>query len=224
MLNQFFGSVFTEEGDGPIPQFGPIDVTQLNEIHVTEEDITKKLKSLNITKSPGPDNVHPRVLKELAEELATPLKLLLDKTLKERKIPDKWKEAEVRPIFKKGNKNCPGNYRPVSLTSVICKVLEGFIRDGLYEHLVNNNILAIEQFGFCKGRSCATQLLVTIDDWMRNLDENTPLDAIYLDFRKAFDTVPHRRLIEQLKGNGVSGDVLGWIQDFLEKKNPVCGC
>ena len=95
VLSLFFGSIFTEEGNGPIPQFGPRDVTQLNELKVSEEDIAKKLKSLNISKSPGPDNVHPRVLKELAEELAIPLKLLLDKTLKERKIPDKWKEAEV---------------------------------------------------------------------------------------------------------------------------------
>ena len=81
-----------------------------------------------------------------------------------------------------------------------------------------NDLLANEQFGFCKGRSCITQLLVTIDDWMKSLDKNIPLDAVYLDFRKAFDTVPHKRLIHKLEGYGVSGDVLGWILDFLTNR------
>ena len=139
-------------------------------------------------------------------------------TLKQKTLRTKWKEAEVRPIFKKGSKSSPGNYRPVSLTSVLCKVLESFIRDHLYKHLVVNDLLANEQFGFCKGRSCITQLLVTIDDWMESLDKNIPLDAVYLDFRKAFDTVPHRRLIHKLEGYGISGDVLGWIQDFLTNR------
>ena len=146
---------------------------------------------MNISKSPGPGEIHPRILKELAEEISYPLKLLFDKTMTAGKLPNKWKMAEVIPLFKKGCKSTPGNYRPVSLTSVVCKIFEGFVRDSLYNHFVENNLLSINQFGFCKGRSCVTQLLVTINEWFSSLDDNIPVDAIYLDFQKAFDSVPH---------------------------------
>ena len=178
----------------------------------------KALNSLNISKSPGPDEVHPRVLKELACELSYPLTLLFNKSMSEGKIPYLWKEAEVRPIFKKGNKSNPGNYRPVSLTSVLCKIFESFVRDELYNHLVDNKLLSDDQFGFCKGRSCVSQLLVTLQEWLQNLDNSVPTDAIYLDLSKAFDTVPHLRLINKLRGYGVTGNILNWITDFLKDR------
>ena len=133
-------------------------------------------------------------------------------------LPSKWKEAEVRPIFKKGNKSTPGNYRPVSLTAIICKVFEKFIRDAMYNHLTSNKLLSEDQFGFCTGRSCALQLLVTINDWLGCLDNKVPIDAAYLDFRKAFDSVPHKRLLTKLKGYGIKGNVLLWVEDFLKDR------
>ena len=105
--------------------------------------------------------------------------------------------------------------RPVSLTSIICKLFESFLRDALYDHLVKNNLLSKHQFGFCKGRSCISQLLVVIQEWMSCIDKDVPTDAIYLDFSKAFDTVPHKKLIHKLKGYGISGNILSWITDFL---------
>ena len=179
----------------------------------------KALKNLKVNKSPGPDGLHPRILRELSHELAKPFKMLFDKSMLQGKLPKKWKIAEVRPIFKKGSKSTPGNYRPVSLTSVVCKLFEGFIRNALYEHFVANHLLYEHQFGFCKGRSCVTQLLVTINEWMDKLDNNKPVDAAYLDFRKAFDTVPHKRLMSKLKGYGVEGRLLDWIKDFLSDRS-----
>ena len=158
----------------------------------------KQLKSLKVNKSPGPDGIHPRFLVECAEEIAYPFKILFDATISSGKIPTKWKEAEVRPLFKKGSKCKPGNYRPVSLTSIVCKVFESFVRDALNNHIVSNKLLSSEQFGFCKGRSCVTQLLNVLNTWFYYLDNNIPVDAIYLDFQKAFDCVPHKRLIEKL--------------------------
>ena len=137
----------------------------------------------------------------------------------EGKLPSSWKEAEVVPIFKKGKKSSAGNYRPVSLTSVICKVFEKFIRDALDNHFTNNNLLSPDQFGFCSGRSCVTQLLVTINEWFTYLDQKIPVDAAYLDFRKAFDSVPHKRLLSKLHGYGVRGTVLRWVEDFLSNRN-----
>ena len=138
--------------------------------------------------------------------------------MKDGILPKLWKEAEVRPIFKKGSKSSPGNYRPVSLTSVVCKVFEGFVNDALCIHLSENNLLSNEQFGFCRGRSCVTQLVSTIKDWMESLDGRTPVDAIYLDFRKAFDTVSHKRLLSKLKSYGVHGQVFGWVENFLSNR------
>ena len=134
-------------------------------------------------------------------------------------IPSEWKIAEVRPIFKKGDKSNPGNYRPVSLTSVICKLFEKFIKQSLSDHLITNNILSKEQFGFVSGRNTITQLLVTIDDWMSELDNDTSVDAAYLDFRKAFDTVPHQRLITKLKSYNIQGRILNWIISFLSNRS-----
>ena len=218
IFNKFFASVFTEEGDGELPDFDKTPDTILENIIITEHQMYTSLKSLKTSKSPGPDEIHPRILKELANELSYPLTLLFNKTLEKGKIPAEWKIAQVRPIFKKGSKVSAGNYRPVSLTSVVCKVFEGFIRDAMYTHFVTNNLLSDKQFGFCKGRSCITQLLVTLHDWMCDLDNNTPVDVMYLDFKKAFDSVPHKRLIHKIKGYGVHGNVLNWVRDFLTER------
>ena len=217
-LNDFFSSVFTKEDINNLPDFNNKTNVTIPNIDITKEDVTDALNKLNISKSPGPDLIHPRILRELAVELGDPLKRLFDKSVTDGKLPTKWKLAEVRPIFKKGNKSQPGNYRPVSLTSVVCKLLEGFIRDALYKHLVNNELLSVDQYGFCTGRSCMTQLLVTIGYWMESLDNDVPVDAVYLDFSKAFDTVPHKRLLTKLEGYGVTGNILKWIKDFLHER------
>ena len=106
------------------------------------------------------------------------------------------------------------HYRPVSLTSVVCKVFEGIVRDFLNAHLVENKLLSNNQFGFCTGRSCISQLLSTINDWMLELDNGVPVDSIYLDLQKAFDTVPHKRLLIKLDGYGIGGNIILWIKDF----------
>ena len=219
VLNSFFSSVFVEEGDGPVPEFETDFKEELNSVKVTNDDMLKILNQLKTCKSPGPDTIHPRLLKELAIELAPPLTLLFQRTFEEGTLPDAWKEAEVKPIFKKGRKDSPGNYRPVSLTSIICKIFETFLRNALNDHLINNCLLSKEQFGFCKARSCVSQLLVTINEWFTSLDDKIPVDAAYLDFRKAFDSVPHKRLLAKLYGYGVRGKALQWITSFLKNRS-----
>ena len=218
ILNDFFSSVFTEEDKSDVPDFITDQKDFISELNISREDIVKKLQSLKPDKSPGPDGLHPRVLKELSEEIADPLEMIFNKSMGTGKLPDKWKLAEVRPIFKKGDKTEPGNYRPVSLTSIVCKLYEGFIRDKLFEHLTVNGLLSEEQYGFCGGRSCTTQLLNTLNDWLYYLDNHIPVDAVYLDFRKAFDTVPHERLLKKLYGYGIRGHILQWIRDFLTNR------
>ena len=219
MLNNFFSSVFVNEGDAPPPDFKANFKNELSDIEITDDDVEKVLIKLKPDKSPGPDSVHPKVLRELSNELSRPLRLLFNKTMSVGQLPKSWKVAEVRPIFKKGKKTDPGNYRPVSLTSIICKVFETFVRDALCNHLSENNLLSDSQFGFTKGRFCVSQLLVTINEWFAFIDKKVPVDAAYLDFRKAFDSVPHKRLLSKLSGYGVTGRVHDWIRDFLSNRS-----
>ena len=140
---------------------------------------------------------------------------LYKKSLDEGRIPEDWKLARVTPVFKKGSKNQAGNYRPVSLTSVPYKVMESLLRDIILKHVMENNLMSEDQHGFSKGKSCMSNLLITLEDVTESLDEDFSVDIIYLDYSKAFDTVPHKRLISKFEAYGNSGEILQWIQDFL---------
>lgn len=216
ILNKFFCSVFTKENINNIPDLEDRSKgSELNDVQITEEIIAKHLQKLKISKSAGPDGFHPRVLKEVAPSITKPLEIIFRKSIESGQLPTQWKEAQVTPIFKKGDRSVPGNYRPVSLTSVICKVMESIIREALMGHMKSNELFCDEQHGFVPGRSCMTQLLVCLDEWTEALDKGDPLDTIYLDFRKAFDTVPHKRLSNKIKSYGIGGKISTWIADYL---------
>ena len=219
VLNSYFSSVFTEENVQNVPTQRQTDPTsKLESISITKEDICKLLKKINSNKSPGPDGFHPQLLKELAEEISEPLSNIFQKSLSEGTLPTDWKEAQITPLFKKGSKQDPGNYRPVSLTSVVCKILESVIRDKVINHLMTNNLLTSCQHGFVHGRSCTTNLLKTHDDWSKFLDDGAKVDAVYLDFAKAFDSVPHQRLLVKVREMGIDGKVFSWIEQFLKDR------
>ena len=173
-----------------------------------------KLYNLNKRKSQGPDEVPPRVLWELSKELSVPLSIVFNKSLEDGIIPTEWKNANVVAIFKKGTKSVPGNYRPVSLTCIVCKILESIIRDFVVEHMLDCNLYSKCQHGFRKHRSCITQLLEVMEDFTKFVDNKKDIDIIYLDFQKAFDQVPHRRLLHKLNYLGITGNIHKWISDF----------
>jgi hypothetical protein len=210
-FNSFFGSVFTVEDRQNMPEGIKVTVQQyLNDIQFSEQEILQLLLKVNVNKSPGPDNIHPRIMKECAAELSGPLFTLFRASLNEGVLPQAWKEGNITPIFKKGSRSEASNYRPVSLTSVCCKIFEKIIRDALLHHMITNRFLSNSQHRFIKGRSCMTQLLQVIDKWTEILDSGGAVDSIYLDFAKAFDTVPHHRLLLKLESYGVGGRMLEW--------------
>ena len=130
------------------------------------------------------DKWHPNFLKELADTICAPLSILFNKSLKEG-AHKTWRKAVITAIYKIGLKSDPGNYRPVSLTSVISKVMESIIRDAIVVHLVENNLLSDEQHGFVPGRDCITQLLLCLEDWTTLMENGNAFDVIYTDFAKA---------------------------------------
>ena len=215
-LNRFFCSVFTQESTQGMPSCEHKQVGhELKDIIFTGESVKKRLQSLDATKSPGPDCMHSRVLKELADVMAEPLTVIFTKSLEEGILPSTWKEANVTPIFKKGKMSDPSNYRPVSLTSIVCKVMESEIRDKIIDHMCHNELLSKCQHGFIPKRSCVTNLLATMDRWTEALDQGKSVDAVYLDFAKAFDSVPPQRLIRKVESYGIIGKVKSWIEHFL---------
>ena len=149
------------------------------------------------------------------EQISTPLAHMFNMSLQEGIVPLEWKEANIVPLFKKGSRNKSVNYKPVSLTSVICKLLETIIRDHMMDFLVKHKLINPSQHGFLKARSCLTNLLGFFEEITKWMDEGSPVDVIYLDFKKAFDKVPHQRLILKLKSHGMANSIINWIEQWL---------
>ena len=165
----------------------------LNDITVTREAVLDRLEGLIVDKSPGPDGMHPRVLKEMAEVIVDALVVIFQTALDSGKVLEDWKMANVTPLFKKGARQKAGNYRPVSLTSVVGKMLESVIKEEITRHLEGNGLIEQTQHGFIKGKSCLTNLLEFYEDVSRAVDRGEPVDVVFLDFQKEFDKVPHKR-------------------------------
>ena len=191
---------------------------QMPKLIITESKIAKVLSKLKPDKSPGPDGLHPRFFKEMAEYMKVPLCIIFNLSLSRGVLPAKWKKARVSAIYKKENKKVASNYRPVSLTSIICKVMETLIRDHIVDHMKTNNLFSDKQYGFISGRSTSLQLLTVLDIWTDALERGLTLDIIYMDFRKAFDVVPHRRLVGKLKSYGISKEITNWVVSFLSDR------
>ena len=214
ILNNYFSSVFTIE-NRELPVFATrceqacIDPTFV-------DDIGNRLNDLDIKKSPGVDRVRPIVLCECSEGLKLPIKIIFEESFITGIIPEMWLNANITAIYKKGDKLEPSNYRPISLTSVVSKIMEKILRDTIINHF--SNFIIKEQHGFTKNKNCITNLLETLDLVSQALEESYSVDLAYLDFAKAFDTVPHSRLGLKLERYGIRGDLLRWCMSFLTNR------
>ena len=215
-----FESVFTkddtEQQRPPLPKRVDEDLPPLT---VGIDGVTKLLKNIKVDKAAGPDEIPNRVLQLCAEEAAPAITAIFQRSVDTGELPSDWRNANVAPVYKKGDRHTPENYRPVSLTCVISKLLEHIICHHILNHLDNNNILTSLNHGFRSGYSCESQLVVTAHDLLGYFDKNQQVDTIILDFSKAFDTVPHQRLLLKLENYGIRGPLLKWISHFLTQRN-----
>ena len=218
-LTGYFSSVFTKEDISSLPvgdaKFQGAKSDYLGPLVVTPELVAKKIKAMKENKSPGVDGIPPKLLMETVEQISIPLARVFNLSLKEGVVPFEWKEANIIPLFKKGSRNKSENYRPVSLTSVICKLLERLIKDHMVDFLVKHKLLNSSQHGFLKARSCLTNMLCFLEEITKWIDVGSQVDIIYLDFQKAFDKVPHQRLLLKLKAHGIGDSITDWIEQWL---------
>ena len=214
LFNHQFSSVYSKPEDTGADLRDPPQ-PDISEITVTVNGVQKLMTDLSPFKSPGPDKIPPFLLKELAEQLAPVFTILFQASLNQATVPDDWRRALISPIFKKGDPLQPANYRPVSLTSIPCKVLEHIIFSHIMKHNDTNKFLCSNQHGFRKKRSCTSQLVNIIDSLSSNLDLCIQTDVVFLDLAKAFDKVNHKCLLRKIDNYGIRNNIYYWIESFL---------
>ena len=191
---------------------------ELSDINFSEQDIMNAIDLIPINAAAGPDKFPAIILKECKEQLTKPLYIIWRSSLNTGQIPSVYLQQTIVPIFKKGSKSNPENYRPVSLTSHIIKLFERVLRTKLVKYIESNNFLSPDQHGFRSGKSCLTQLLNHFELILHILETGCNADVLYLDFAKAFDKVDHKLLLQKIKSVGITGKVHEWLTSFLKHR------
>lgn len=191
----------------------------MGSIFFRERAVLKVLLGLNIHKSAGPDGIPPIVLKSCARSLCRPLRNLYYLSFSTGIFPRSWKIANVQPVPKKGKSSDPSNYRPISITSILSKVMEKIVNRKILSYLESNNLLDDRQYGFRPRRSTGDLMTYLSHEIGRSIHSSGEAQVLSLDIAKAFDRVSHKGLLAKLECCGVPQSIMGWIRSFLEGRN-----
>jgi hypothetical protein len=225
LLNEHFVRAGTVD-NGIIPPFdtpvscdlGIMSNVTISSVYFSSNDICKIITNLNDNSAPGPDGIGSKLLKNLKHVLSFPLALMFNLIFQFSSVPDDWKQAIVKPIFKKGNSCDLNNYRPISLTSVISKLFESIVKDAMVTHFTENFLISKHQHGFIAKHSTCTNMLECLNDWTLSHDKKFLTKILYVDFCKAFDSVSIPKLLFKLSKYGVSGALYDCIKSFLTSR------
>ena len=220
LFADFFKTVYST--DQPSPNSESLDTILANEFHLpllrfSEEEVRKALDSTDASKGPGPDNLPPAFVKHCATSLATPLAIIFNRSLESGVFPAKWKLASITPVHKSGNVHNVENYRSISILSCLPKVFEKMVHGTLSR--VVQPIISDCQHGFMAKRSTTTNLMTFVTDVLRTMESRCQVDAVYVDFAKAFDRVPHRLAIEKMRRLGLPEWILAWLHSYLTSRS-----
>ncbi|MEW8546213.1 MAG: reverse transcriptase family protein [Candidatus Thiodiazotropha sp.] len=219
VLNDFFAaqSIVNDENK-QLPPIRPVTYSQLQTISFTRQDVKDVLSNLQVSKASGPDLISPRLLKEGAEILATPLSVLFNFLITNEYFPIFWKDANVTPVDKKKDKSLPSNYRPISLLNQLSKVMERCVHKYVYNYINTNHLITTLQSGFIPGDSTTYQLLHTYHQFCEAVDSGKEVRVVFCDISKAFDRVWHKGLLHKLSCLGISGSLLNWFSSYLSNR------
>ncbi|MCG8048002.1 MAG: endonuclease/exonuclease/phosphatase family protein [Candidatus Thiodiazotropha taylori] len=219
-LNEYFASISTVNDTGSnLPIFQPKTQHTLLNISCTALEISNLIDILNPNKATGPDSISNRMLKMVSQEISLPLEILFNRSFREGKFGNIWKCSNVLPLFKKGDKSNLSNYRPVSLLSGVGKLQERIVHKNIHNFLHENNLLYKYQSGFLPNHSTTYQLIDIYQHICQTFDNNQFSCMVFCDISKAFDRVWHKGLIFKLKQNGIQGQLLNWIEDYLTNRS-----
>ena len=189
---------------------------------VTSKHIVNEIKKLRVGEAAGPDNIPTTVVKDVGDIVAKPLAMIFNASLEKGIFPDIWKLARVTPTFKSGVNRDLNNYRPVSVISILSKILERIVHDQILDFIIVNNIITKNQSAFRKLHSTITSFIGSNDYWYENIDSKKLNLTIFLDRRKAFDTVDHSIMIKKLCRYGMRGNTGNWFKSYLHDRKQFC--
>lgn len=217
LFSSFFNSVYEPSNFDPHnwepPHFSSDESTCLSNIYLSKDKINRALVTLDVTKGSGPDGLPPSFLKKTADSICIPLHIIFNKCLRHGTFPCAWKCAFITPVYKSGDRSNIENYRPISILSTLSKLFESLVHSSLFPLL--RHLIIPEQHGFVKCRSTTTNLMIFTDFLFKNMDNRVQVDAVYTDFRKAFDKVDHKLLLDKIAFNGIRGNLLRWFASYI---------
>ena len=217
ILNQYFESVFVND-NGLLPDFPMRTCESISDIEISYSIVLNTLKKLKRNAAAGPDGLPPILFKETALNIAHPLAIMFRSFIDLHTLPSEWKLSHITPVFKKGSPVDPSNYRPISLTSCCCKIMESIIAQDLLKFLDVHKLISKNQHGFLKKHSTTTNILECLNDWTVSLTNRRFVMIAYIDFHRAFDSISHIKLIHKLKSYGITGNLLFWLTAFLSSR------
>lgn len=218
VLNETFVNNFSHKSNSSLPHLPYCNYVQMPPVNMDAPGIAALISNLKFHSSPGYDSVDAKFLKNTSATSSIILAKIFQQSLDQSTLPLQWKIGKVVPIYKSGNKCSPTNYRPISLTSTCCKLLEHVLFTNLVNFLQSNSFFTPAQHGFRKTYSCETQLITFTEKLHTILDSSSQADCIYLDFSKAFDKVCHQLLLHKLSNLNLDRNVLQWIESFLTRR------
>jgi len=174
-----------------------------------------ELKNLKPSRTTTPDGFSSHTLLTLDSCLAQPLAYLFEYLFSYHHISLEWKNSYINPIYKKGSRTDPAKYRPISITSIVCRIIKRIIHKLMSSYLLTNSLLSPVQHGFQTGKSSITNHLEATTNWRFPIDSKMSLDVLNLDLTKTFDSISHAKLIHKLSWFGISGNLLSWLSSYI---------
>lgn len=221
LFNEHFCSSLTDEKPLNDSELITASACEITNVDFNVQNISKAISTLKHSYTDGPDGIPASMLKRGGDDMCVLLLKLFAISLSTAHYPTAWKTTHIIPKIKTGPEANVENYRPINITSVVSRVMEKVVKAALVQHLITNNLISVSQHGFLRSRSCDTCLVDYMNDITLKRDNGLLVSVIFLDFKKAFDKVPHERLLAKLRSFGINNPLYSWFVSFLKGRKQM---